>query len=43
MDQLIINVGKREYKIVSIDTEYFDLLMLCLWWISILRETIKTA
>ena len=30
MDQLIINVGKLEYKIVSIDRGYFDLLMLCL-------------
>ena len=30
MDQLITNVGKREYKIVSIDRGYFDLLMLSL-------------
>ena len=43
MDHLITNVGKREYEIVSIDRRYFDLLMMCLWWISILRETIKTA
>ena len=43
MDHLITNVGKREYKIVSMDRRYIDLLMMCLWWISILRETIKTA